>query len=55
MGFVRESFQKHANPFESSANPPANPLDFSPQQLRFLVRAGPTRGTNMLIPIVIHV
>ena len=42
MGFVRESSKKHANPLESSANPPANPLDFSPQQLRFLVRAGPT-------------
>ena len=42
MGFVCESSKKHANPFESSANPPANPLDFSPQQLRFLVRAGPT-------------
>ena len=54
MGFVRESSKEHANPFESSANPPANPLDFSPQQLRFLARAGPTRGTNMLIPIVNH-
>ena len=42
MGFVRESSKKTPNPFESSANPPANPLDFSPQQLRFLVRAGPT-------------
>ena len=42
MGSVRESSKKHANPLESSANPPANPLDFSPQQLRFLVRAGPT-------------
>ena len=42
MGFVRESSKKYANPFESSANPLANPLDFSPQQLRFLVRAGPT-------------
>ena len=42
MGFVRESSKKTANPLESSANPPANPLDFSPQQLRFLVRAGPT-------------
>ena len=42
MGFVRESSKKHANPFESSANPPANPLDFSPQELRFLVRPGPT-------------
>ena len=43
MGFVRESSKKHANPFESSANPPANPLDFSPQQLRFLVQAGSPR------------
>ena len=54
MGFVRESSKKHANPFESSANPPADPLDFSPQQLRFLVRVSPTRGTNMLVPIVTH-
>ena len=42
MGFVRESSKKTANPLESSANPPANPLDFSPQQLRFLVRASRT-------------
>ena len=41
MGFVRESSKKHANPLESSANPPANPLDFSPQQLHFRVRSGP--------------